>query len=76
MTLYYSPGMAMRRDFGKLAKCPHCDATDITKITPMQVTCGRQSCRDARGRETDRQNALKKRRRVEAAKAVESAGAA
>ena len=73
MMLHYSPGMAMRRDFGAAA-CPYCKKPFV-KANKNQITCGAARCRDARGRETDRQNSLKKRRRLEAAKAAESAGA-
>jgi hypothetical protein len=34
------------RDYGVVAKCPHCDRVDIPRVTPRQITCGAQACRD------------------------------
>jgi len=35
------------RNWGFVAKCPHCDATNIRRITKGQITCGALKCRNA-----------------------------
>ncbi len=75
MMLYYSPGMAMRRDFGK-GTCPHCEA-EFTKANKHQVTCAAPKCRAKQDRKAwSNRQARKKALRLEAARLLESAGAA
>ena len=50
--------------FGKVAKCPHCEATDIEKKCPGQITCGSISCREKQNRA--KAKAKKKERKARA----------
>ena len=71
---YYSPGMAMRTDFGPVT-CPHCCET-VRKTTKNQITCGKMPCQDRQNRYSYRRRTARlKALRLEAAKALQSAGA-
>lgn len=65
MMRYIKPGMLMRQNFGTIAKCPHCEDTDIIMRTRNQVTCGKIPCQAAQNLLMGRLNA----RRIAAKKA-------
>lgn len=58
----FSPGQHMRKDFGTVTKCPHCPKTNITRATPMQITCNGKECRAEARRVNDKTHRDKKRR--------------
>ncbi len=35
-------------NWGTIPQCPHCPATNITRRSPQQKTCGALKCRNAR----------------------------
>lgn len=46
---HWGAGMPMtHRDYGVIAKCPHCDKTDIVRKTMRQITCGSSTCQTKR----------------------------
>lgn len=51
MSLARGTGLYLRRDhYGLIAKCPHCERTDIPKVNKFQVTCGGEGCRQKQNR--------------------------
>ena len=36
--------MTAPRDWGSVAKCPHCQKTDIPRKAKKQITCGGMTC--------------------------------
>jgi len=64
MSLARGTGLYMRRDqFGTVAKCPHCDRTDIPKVTRAQITCGGEGCRQKQVRVLNKRAQAKKKRK-------------
>ena len=42
------------RDWGVIAKCPHCDATNIVRLSPKQKLCGSWACKLKQGAKRDK----------------------
>lgn len=49
-------------DYGVIAKCPHCDATNIKRSVKFQKICGREACQKAQRKSTQAKLALKRAR--------------
>lgn len=43
-------GLHMKRDYGVIAKCPHCERTNIKRTTSNQITCGMTACSAAQNK--------------------------
>lgn len=42
----FRPGHSMGyRDWGVVAKCPHCERTDIKRTSKVQKICGADACK-------------------------------
>jgi ribosomal protein S27AE len=60
-------GIYMRRgQYGTIDKCPRpgCEAANITKVHPDQLTCGKLGCREWLQKKNSRERNAAKRRRI------------
>lgn len=55
----FSPGLAMRRNWGTIAKCPHCDKINIVMTHKNQITCRGEKCQRAQNRLMEQKRAGK-----------------